>query len=81
MQHPPHPVLNSEFGIPRSPHPIHKLHKRQFCYRDLAGMPTLGDIRTVGKPRESKATTLAKSPCLGGKYSIPIPDSPFPTLT
>ena len=52
--------------------------ERQFCYRDLAGMPTLGDVWAVGKPRQSEATTLATFGCSGAKYSIPIPHSPRP---
>ena len=39
-------------------------------------MPTLGEVRAVGKPRQSEATTLATSGCWGAKYFIPIPHSP-----
>ena len=39
-------------------------------------MPTLGDLRAVGKPRESEGTTLGTSGRWGENYSIPR--SPFP---
>ena len=52
--------------------------ERQFCYRNLAGMPTLGDVRAAVLPLESEATTLATSGCSGAKYSIPIPPDPIP---
>ena len=54
----------------------HSLEKRQFCDRDVDGMPTLGEIRAVGKPLDERSDRTGYIWLLGSK--VLHPDSPFP---